>query len=92
MRFFDRKQEIAKLQRIEKQSFVTAQFTVVSGRRRIGKTMLIREAYKEIPMLFFLLHVSLKATSVQHTLMRWKEFWEFLFLEHPAVLLTCLGM
>ena len=53
MRFFDRKQEIAKLQRIEKQSFVTAQFTVVSGRRRIGKTMLIREAYKEIPMLFF---------------------------------------
>ncbi len=53
MRFFDRKQEISKLERIEKLSHEVAQFTVVSGRRRIGKTSLVRHAYKDTDMLYF---------------------------------------
>lgn len=53
MKFFDRTQEIARLHRIEEQSLENAQFTVVSGRRRIGKTMLVREAYKDRKMLYF---------------------------------------
>ncbi|MBQ0023706.1 MAG: AAA family ATPase [Prevotellaceae bacterium] len=53
MKFFDRTQEIARLHRIEEQSLENAQFTVVSGRRRIGKTMLVREAYKDKQMLYF---------------------------------------
>ena len=30
-----------------------ARFTVVTGRRRIGKTTLIREAYKDVPFVYF---------------------------------------
>lgn len=53
MHFFDRTQEIARLHKIEEQSYENALFTVVSGRRRIGKTMLVREAYKDKPLLYF---------------------------------------
>ena len=53
MRFFDRKEEIASLQEIGRQARENAQFTVVTGRRRIGKTMLVRKAYEDEPMLYF---------------------------------------
>ena len=44
MRFYDRKKELAILQDIEQQSFDNAAFTVMMGRRRIGKTSLITHA------------------------------------------------
>lgn len=53
MRFFDRKKEIKSLQEVEEQSKKTAQFTVVTGRRRIGKTSLIWKAYEGRPILYF---------------------------------------
>ena len=53
MRFFDRKEEIATLQHIQKQSFDNAQFTVVTGRRRVGKTHLVWKAYEGVQMLYF---------------------------------------
>lgn len=53
MKFFDRKHEIAKLERIDNLSHEVAQFTVISGRRRIGKTSLVRHAYKDTDMLYF---------------------------------------
>ena len=53
MRFFDRTEEIASLQEIRKQAQENAQFTVVTGRRRIGKTMLVRKAYEDEPLLYF---------------------------------------
>lgn len=53
MRFFDRTEEIASLQEIRKQAQKNAQFTVVTGRRRIGKTMLVRKAYEDEPLLYF---------------------------------------
>ena len=52
MRFFDRQFEIRKLQRIEELSKEVSQFTVVSGRRRIGKTALIRKAYENLPLVY----------------------------------------
>ena len=52
MRFFDRQFEIRKLQRIEELSKEVSQFTVVSGRRRIGKTALIRKAYEDLPLVY----------------------------------------
>lgn len=61
MRFFDRKTEIEKLQRIEELSKDVAQFTVISGRRRIGKTSLVRKAYEGRDMLY--LFVSRKTES-----------------------------
>lgn len=52
MKFFDRKTEIEKLRRIEEQSKEVAQFTVISGRRRIGKTSLVRKAYEDREILY----------------------------------------
>lgn len=53
MRFFDRKDEIASLKEILALSKSSAQFTVVTGRRRIGKTSLVWKAYDKEPMLYF---------------------------------------
>ncbi len=53
MRFFDREKEIKRLIDIENRSREVAQFTVITGRRRIGKTSLVLEAYKSEPYLYF---------------------------------------
>ena len=53
MRFFDRNKEIEKLLAIREMSRENAQFTVVTGRRRIGKTSLVLNAYCDEPILYF---------------------------------------
>ena len=53
MRFYDREQEIAFLRETRKTAKKSARFTVVTGRRRIGKTTLVREAYKDKPFVYF---------------------------------------
>lgn len=53
MRFFDRTEEIASLQEIRSMAKSNAQFTVVTGRRRIGKTSLVWKAYEDEPILYF---------------------------------------
>jgi len=53
MRFYDREQEIAFLKDTREQAKKVARFTVLTGRRRIGKTTLIREAYKDEPFVYF---------------------------------------
>lgn len=47
MKFYDREKELAILQANEQQSFEGAVFTVLMGRRRIGKTSLITHALKD---------------------------------------------
>ena len=44
MKFFDREDKIARLREIRERSRNEAQFTVVTGRRRIGKTELVKRA------------------------------------------------
>lgn len=61
MRFFDRTEEIASLREICKMAQNNAQFTVVTGRRRIGKTSLVWKAYEDEPLLYFF--VARKAES-----------------------------
>ena len=61
MRFYDREQEIAFLRDARETAEKVARFTVVTGRRRIGKTTLIREAYKDSPFVY--LFVARKAES-----------------------------
>lgn len=61
MRFYDRNQEIAFLRETRDVAKTVARFTVVTGRRRIGKTTLIREAYKDVPFVYFF--VARKAES-----------------------------
>lgn len=53
MKFYDRAKELATLRNLRESATENAQFTVVTGRRRIGKTALLLEAYKDSPMLYF---------------------------------------
>lgn len=53
MKFYGRDKEIDILHKIRNNSNESAQFTVVTGRRRIGKTELIREAFGDCPYLYF---------------------------------------
>ena len=61
MKFFDRTEEIASLREVREMAKNNAQFTVVTGRRRIGKTSLIWKAYDDAPILYFF--VARKAES-----------------------------
>lgn len=62
MRFFDRHEEIATLRKIRENAEKNAQFTVLTGRRRIGKTSLVLEAYGDRPFVY--LFVGRKAESM----------------------------
>lgn len=54
MKFYDREEEIAILQENEKLAEKNAMFTVLSGRRRVGKTSLVTKAFegKQVAYLF----------------------------------------
>jgi AAA+ ATPase superfamily predicted ATPase len=53
MKFYNREKEIERLHEIRALSLENAQFTVVTGRRRVGKTQLLLQAYKSEPTLYF---------------------------------------
>lgn len=53
MRFFDRQEEFEKLREIEELSQEIAQFTIITGRRRIGKTEMVKKFYENKTMLYF---------------------------------------
>ena len=53
MRFFDREQEFEKLREIEELSYEVAQFTIITGRRRVGKTEMVKKFYEGRTMLYF---------------------------------------
>ena len=53
MKFYNRELELAQLQQIERLSQQSAQMTFMIGRRRIGKTSLLLEAYKNSERLYF---------------------------------------
>ena len=54
MKFFGRQNEIKELQEIRNLSLQTARFTIVTGRRRSGKTSLLIKAYEDVQdMLYF---------------------------------------
>ena len=53
MKFYDREIETETLRRIEATSHEYAQMTVITGRRRIGKTTLIKHAFGAENMIYF---------------------------------------
>jgi len=53
MEFIDREKEIELLDEIRKRSVNSARMTVITGRRRIGKTTLVTKAYDTTPFLYF---------------------------------------
>ncbi len=73
MDFYDRKQELTRLQEIQKRSKNNAQFTVVTGRRRIGKTQLLIEAGKNHTTLYFFVARKAESFLCQDFLVEIKE-------------------
>ena len=61
MEFYNREKEIEKLLEIRQRSLENAQMTVITGRRRIGKTQLLLKATEGQPTLYFF--VARKAES-----------------------------
>ncbi|GHT53837.1 ATPase [Bacteroidia bacterium] len=53
MKFYNRENEMEQLREIQLQSTEHAQFTVVTGRRRVGKTQLLLKATETQPTLYF---------------------------------------
>lgn len=53
MKFYNRQKEITSLREIETNSKEIAQMTVMVGRRRIGKTTLLKHAFENTPTLYF---------------------------------------
>ena len=53
MRFFDRETEFEKLREIEELSHEVAQFKIITGRRRIGKTAMVKKYYENSTILYF---------------------------------------
>lgn len=51
--FFGRQRELTELRLLGTRSYENAQFTVMSGSRRIGKTTLVKEAYKDDNALLY---------------------------------------
>ena len=53
MKFYNRENELAELKRIQRLSFEeNSRLTVITGRRRIGKTGLIMKAVDEMPTVY----------------------------------------
>lgn len=63
MKFYDRTKEIEELQRLDDLANHTAQFTVLMGRRRTGKTTLMTEAFRDRTYLYFF--IGKKAEQLQ---------------------------
>ncbi len=63
MKFYDREKEISELRHIDDLASQTAQFTVLMGRRRTGKTTLMTEAFKDRQYLYFF--IGKKAEQIQ---------------------------
>ncbi len=53
MKFYDRTEELETLREIEMISAEAAQMTILVGRRRVGKTTLLRNAFLKTPVLYF---------------------------------------
>lgn len=63
MKFYNREKEIAELKRVQELAFgQNSRMIVVTGRRRIGKTSLIKQALKGTPTVYFF--VGRKAESI----------------------------
>ena len=56
MKFYGREEELQELRRIRESSFESARFTVITGRRRVGKTELLEKALNDgsSPYLYLL--------------------------------------
>lgn len=91
MRFYNREKEIKELERVRKLCNKSTHFTVISGRRRIGKTELVKQFCKGKDYLYFFIgrkNISLLLEELSQiartkiegfpTFIKFDEFLEFL--------------
>ena len=93
MKFYDRETELALLRELTERSAQYSQFTAIFGRRRIGKTELVRQHLQNRGIYFFVekrpsnaLLAEFSATLKSHiahapAFTDWKDFFVFLFAE-----------
>ena len=63
MRFYNREEELKELKRIQQLAFEeSSRMTVVTGRRRIGKTSLIMKAVEQTPTVYLFIGRKNEAT------------------------------
>ena len=80
MKFYDRKtKEMAILYAAKKQSQTSACFTVMTGRRRIGKTALLLESVKDTRFVYIFVArksevLSLRTISTCHSGNAWHSY------------------
>ena len=84
MRFYDREQEIAFLRKERVAAETVARFTVVTGRRRIGKTEHTRTA----PSYISSWQERQRQTSVRFTLRKSARSWVFLLWAAAVISVT----
>lgn len=53
MKFYNREKELELLKKAEQSSYESSFMTFIVGRRRVGKTRLIKEAFKDKKLLYF---------------------------------------
>ena len=66
MRFYDREKETSILKENESQSKRSAVFTVLMGRKRVGKTTLIKTALKDCEYAYLLITDDSDEVLCQH--------------------------
>lgn len=53
MKFYDREKEIKNLKEVLQLSSISSKMTIIMGRRRVGKTRLIREVFQGVNCIYF---------------------------------------
>ena len=92
MKFYGRETELALLQDLTQRSEQFSQFTAILGRRRVGKTELVRQHLQNRGLYFFVekrpsnallseFSSTLKSQMTAPEFTNWKDFFVFLFME-----------
>jgi Predicted ATPase (AAA+ superfamily) len=89
-KFYDRENELSALESIEANSNKAAGFTVVTGRRRIGKTALLRKFMENKRAVTFLPVAAARRFYANSGRKRLNPIWGSEFMEGLQASLSCL--
>ena len=79
MPFYDRETELGTLRELQRRAGRRSQFTLLLGRRRMGKTTLVREFLRELPRSLYFFVTRKRSEDLR------AEFGEILAAQQPAL-------
>lgn len=86
MKFYNREKELASLEKVRQVSFsVHSQMTVLTGRRRIGKTSLIFKSCEDTPTVYLFVSRSNETDLVYDLLPRSGRHLIFMYRNLPTL-------